>query len=724
MSFLSFPHKLAPPKVAQSRVALPVAQTSSLPYRGFPIRRRAITCWLPSFPSLAGWKPAIQQTGSLRYLAPRCAAACVALFLGLPGLLLADGTFVTNGIEYPIAGTKPGDQVHPAIALNSSGGFLVWEDNATSANGIAVNAQRLDGNASASFSSFKINSSTVGDHQRAQVALLNNGGAAFAWQGGKFGYQHIYARFLSSSNTWLSGDIMVNSSSNYYQLHPAIATLSGGNVVVVWSSFNQYDSTSMRDVYGQVFSPDGQKVGGEFLVNQFTAYNQRTPAVAALTTGGFVVDWVSEQERVLGQTSGQLAMASQLPAASVDIYARLFTATGLPAGNEFLVNTDSNICANPTLAATPGGGFIAGWGQFDRDVPSNGWDIFARSFSSAGTGGAVARINTQTFGDQFGAQLSVSGSDVLMVWTSLGQDGSMEGIYGQFLHSDVSTNGSEFRVNTTWVSKQMHPAVAADANGRFLVTWTSFNGGLTTFDLFAQRYVSLAQPLAAMAAPFVYVPFIASNGVYQPQVVVSWPVQTGLPVDHYGVYVDGTMAASPATNTWTMTAANGLTASSTHSFQLTAVGSDGSQTPLSPAATATTWSGNNWAGIPFEWMTQFYGADGSRWPSASASVATGGPTLYQVFLTGGNPLNSATWLRTSLDAIAVQGQPVYMLHWNTQPGLTYQVQTSSDMMTWSNFQSPRFAADVVDSVQVPSNNLQVLSPRPLALTRDFYAQIR
>jgi hypothetical protein len=76
-----------------------------------------------------------------------------------------------------------------------------------------------------------------------------------------------------------------------------VATLANSNVVVVWASFNQAGPGSLLDVYGQMLSPAGQKVGGEFLINQFTAYNQRTPAVAALKNGGFVVAWVSEQER-------------------------------------------------------------------------------------------------------------------------------------------------------------------------------------------------------------------------------------------------------------------------------------------------------------------------------------------------------------------------------------------------------------------------------------------
>ena len=613
---------------------------------------------------------------------------------------------MTNGVEYPIAGAKPGEQVHPDIALNASGGFLVWEDNATSSSGLAVSAVRLDSGFSSSLSSFKVNSSNVGDHELAKVSLLNGGGAAFVWQGGPYGYQHIYARFLSSSNTWLTSDVLVNSSTNFFQKNPVVATLQNGNVVAIWSSFNQYASTSMQDVYGQLFSADGQKIGGEFMVNQFVFYNQRTPTVAALSTGGFVVAWVSEQERSVASLTAQVASPDQLSMPSVDIYARLYNGSAQPLNNEFLVNTTTNACANPTVAAAKGGGFMIGWSQKDVQVPSNSWDVFARAFSASAVGGSVNRINTETYGDQFAPQLSAAGSDYLMVWTSLAQDSSMEGVYGQFLMADASTNGGEFRVNTTWVNKQMHPAVSSDGVGSFVVTWTSFTGARTTFDLFAQRYISGTQPSQPMAAPFVYVPFFTSNGLYQPQIVVSWPAQSGLPIDHYELYVDGALAVSPATNVWTMTAANGLTASSTHSFQVSAVGTDGSHTPLSPSATATTWGGYSWGGIPFEWMAKLYGMDSSAWPPASGVLVPGGPTLYQVFLTGGSPQDSNTWLHTSLEVTRVQGQPVYLLHWNTQPGLTYQVQTSPDMMNWVDFQSPRLAADVVDSVPVPKNNLQ------------------
>ena len=42
-----------------------------------------------------------------------------------------------------------------------------------------------------------------------------------------------------------------------------------------------------------------------------------------------------------------------------------------------------------------------------------------------------------------------------------------------------------------------------------------------------------------MNAPFVWVPFVLSNGVYQPQLQVAWPLLQGIPVSSYEVYADG-----------------------------------------------------------------------------------------------------------------------------------------------------------------------------------------
>ena len=373
---------------------------------------------------------------------------------------------------------------------------------------------------------------------------------------------------------------------------------------------------------------------------------------------------------------------------------------------------DSNPCANPVVAAGTDGGFVVAWDAKDMTSPmANSLDIYARSFTSAGagSGSTVVRVNTYLYGDQYAPRISPLGTDYLIVWTSLAQDGSREGVYGQFLRGNGSEFGGEFRVNTTTISSQMQPAVASDGVSQFLVVWTSYTGLANGFDLFAQRYQNVSAVLQPMAAPFVWAPFVLSNNVYQPQLQVSWPLVQGISISNYEVYVDGAVTNMGATtsNGWTMTrAANGLTTNSTHSFQLDYVTTDGRRSPISPSASGSTWSGLNWGGIPYEWMAEYFGGYSNGkyttnyWPSAATLLASGGPTLLQVFLSGGNPFDPSTWLQTALTRTS-QGQ--LYLSWNTQPGLTYQVQGKTNFASsWSVVSngSARFAAGTNDWMYV------------------------
>src|ERR1700679_586844 len=71
---------------------------------------------------------------------------CWGLFLVIPSAVFAQTNYYsTNGTEYAIIGSLPGDQVFPDAALTAGGGFVVWEDNATDGSGLGVSARKVDG---------------------------------------------------------------------------------------------------------------------------------------------------------------------------------------------------------------------------------------------------------------------------------------------------------------------------------------------------------------------------------------------------------------------------------------------------------------------------------------------------------------------------------------------------------------------------------------------------
>lgn len=665
-------------------------------------------------------------------LSARCAVVgfCLVLFLASSACAQTN-YYAASGTEFPIIGSLPGDQVYPDVALNKNGGYIVWQDNITDPSGVGISAMQVNSTLSGSGDVFAVNTITTNNQERARVALLKNGGAAFVWQGGPENIQHIYGRFLNASNLWTTTtNVAISTFANSFQSSPAVATLANGNVIVVWASFNQAGSGSLDDVYGQLLSTNGTPIGTNFLINVVTAYNQRSPAVAALTNGGFVVAWVSEQQRMVGVTNSETNSIDQIEAysPSVDIYERLYTNSGSitgPSTGEILVDQDNEPCAAPAIATATDGSYMVTWCANDNlNVLTNGWDIFARSFTNA-NGGPVIAVNSYTYGDQYNPRISVIDGDYLIVWTSLGQDGSREGVYGQFVHENGGLIGGEFLVNTTTVGQQMEPAVTSDGNSQFLAVWTSFTFGPNSFDLYAQRYVNVQSQLAAMPAPYVWAPFVISNGVYQPQLVVTWaPVVGFTNLSNYQIFVDGATtnmaSVSGSAIEWTMTAANGLTPSSTHTFATEYVTSQGFVSPISAWATNSTWIGLSWGGIPYEWMNEFFGGyyggvwHTGGWPPANEvppGSPAGSPTLLQLFLTGGIPYEPSTWLQMTLTPTA---RGMY-LSWNTQPGMTYQVQTTTNFQAWSDYGSPRFESGTNDTINVGKGSgsyyrIQLLQP--------------
>ena len=612
------------------------------------------------------------------------------LLAGVAPAVLGQNAYAPQGEEFPIAGSLPGDRVYPQIGAGANGGYLVWQDNVTDGDGWGISARRINSSLSGSFGVFRVNEQSAGDQENVRVALLKDGGATFVWQGGKPGFQHIYARFLKGDGTFAGGDQMVNTYTNNHQINPAVAVLADGKVAVAWSSYGQ--DGDLYGVYAQLFSAVGEKVGGEFQVNQTASLSQRAPSVAALPEGGFVIAWVSEKS--LGvDTNG----APRYTAAG---YVRRFNADADPRENEFQLNTGTELAANPVVCASPNGGFAVVWsrkgsvGVTTSVLAGASWDVYARFFDSAGAPlDADLRVNSYTYGDQFAPKIDCIGSEYLVVWTSLAQDGSREGVYGQFLSGNGLKVGDEFRVNTTTISQQLHPAVASDGTSRFVVVWSSFIGGASSFDLFAQRY-ALSQSLPAPAAPFVFAPFdLDIDGHYQPQLQVSWPALGGLPLAAYEVYVDGaaTPAATIDTNIWTL---SGLNPGSIHSFQVDYLTTDGRHSPLSPAATGKTWSGANYGGIPFEWMSSYFGPDVLSWPKPTDDSDGDGDNNLHEFLAGTVPTNPGSVMRIQLVSSA-QGT---RLSWNSTPGLIYQVQMSEELVSWKDLDSPRLAAETNDSI--------------------------
>jgi len=166
----------------------------------------------------------------------------------------------------------------------------------------------------------------------------------------------------------------------------------------------------------------------------------------------------------------------------------MFDPDGSSFGSEFLVNTyELNAQEDPEIDGLANGNFVAVWESFEQDGSASG--VYGQVFDADGSGvGTEFHSSTTTSNNQDEPSVAgLAGGGFVVIWSSLWQDDSMKGVYGQ-LHDDTGGKvGEEFQIHTWTDGNQERVSVAALSNGGFVASWdtaTSVYGD--SYEVFAQ----------------------------------------------------------------------------------------------------------------------------------------------------------------------------------------------------------------------------------------------
>jgi len=273
-------------------------------------------------------------------------------------------------------------------------------------------------------------------------------------------------------------EFQVNTFTTFLQVAPAVSADANGDFVVVWSDFTQ--DGSVFGIFGQRYDASGVRRGNEFQINTYTTDSQYLPAVASDLNGNFVVVWTSY---------GQGAGTDYGLGYGYAIVGRRFNAAGVAQGGEFLASYVTFAQNAARVATDAAGNFVVVWQSYNQD--SYGYyGVFGRRFDAAGAPrGGEFRVNTYTTNNQDAPALAVDPSgNFVVVWQSYGQDGDTFAVIGQRFDASGARQGGEFQVNTYTTGSQALPAVSADANGNFIVVWSSFGQDGSGLGVFGQRF--------------------------------------------------------------------------------------------------------------------------------------------------------------------------------------------------------------------------------------------
>ncbi len=280
----------------------------------------------------------------------------------------------------------------------------------------------------------------------------------------------------------LGEELEINTCTDGNQRFSRIASDESGNFVVVWQSQNQ--DGSGYGIFARCYDSNGDPIGDEFKINQYTAGDQLFPAVAMNNSGKFIVTWDSQKGD------------------NFEIVARLYDSLGNPLSNEFTVNNEpylNRFCGyvkSSSVAMDDIGGFVVAWRSWLKDGEGS-WEtsnIFVRRYNAQG----------QALGNQFKVNVikadgptNCSNGPVIymdlvgnfvVAWRGLGDTGQDQGgIYGRRLDYNGNFLSGQFPVNTFTEGNQYAPAIGGDDDGNFLVTWNTSTGD-SYYDVAAQRF--------------------------------------------------------------------------------------------------------------------------------------------------------------------------------------------------------------------------------------------
>jgi VCBS repeat-containing protein len=351
----------------------------------------------------------------------------------------------------------------PAAAVLSDGSYIVvTSSQGRDGSGYGISAQRFGAGGTPLTGEFQVNTTTAGDQTGASVISLADGFIVTWDSAGQDGSgSGVYAQRFDASGNKVGSELRISTTTTGDQHAAVVAPLPAGGFAIAW--------TSAGDIRAQLYDAQGNSLNGELLVSSSSTGLKDHPGIAPLQTGGFLVTWDSPD----GSEAG--------------VFGQIYDSLGQKVGDEFSVNTTTaGDQSQAHVTALPDGLLLATW--IDHHAV-----VSAQFLSSTGAQvGAEFTISSEMSAVKaYPTAVPVGDDRIFVTWSSVDQDGSGSGVYGQILDLSGNPIGGELQVNSFSTGDQRQAANSAEivlADGTVIATWASNGEDTGGFGAYAQRF--------------------------------------------------------------------------------------------------------------------------------------------------------------------------------------------------------------------------------------------
>jgi cysteine-rich repeat protein len=409
-----------------------------------------------------------------------------------------------------------GDQREPSLTCSTDRVFLAfsdWSGTEESGAGVRVRVFGADGMPVNAFggddTEIAVNTTTQGNQSRPRVALRPDETIIVVWtDDGQDAVNSldVRGRLLDPSQSDQEDDFCLSSIQEDDQQNPAVAVDDSGGFLAVWVDNNAGGAdVDGYGIKGRLFDADATpRVNSQtaddnaFQINMHTTSNQFQPDVA----------WLGDRYLVVWADA-----SGDLDTDGYGVVGVLLDENGgvIGPGDDFLINTTiTGMQATPRIAVQPGLGAVVVWTDNSLTEDVYYYGIRGRLLDEEGAGRENAltssdedfQINTtMSEGQQLPFATAMPDGRFAVSWQDWSAaDGSGSGIMGRVfsadadpLNTDLTSQGDDFQINTTFMDAQITPEICS-VEEWFFSAWEDNSGSSPDDSGSSVRYRLLPGP--------------------------------------------------------------------------------------------------------------------------------------------------------------------------------------------------------------------------------------
>lgn len=198
------------------------------------------------------------------------------------------------GDEFLVNTTTEFSQCRPVVKYFNDGRFIiVWESWNESEKGYNIFGKIYDADGNVIKDEFMVNSYTNNYQWFGDISIASDNMFDIVWcSWEQDGYDGgIYLRSFNESYNPVGDEILVNSSTEFYQWLPKIKRFEDDRKVIIWSSWNI--DGSREGVYYKIMDKQNRVISLEQRINSYTDSYQWEPSIVTTKNNEFIAAWSS-----------------------------------------------------------------------------------------------------------------------------------------------------------------------------------------------------------------------------------------------------------------------------------------------------------------------------------------------------------------------------------------------------------------------------------------------